>query len=72
LLHYRHQQRHKVDAVLEAADKRVVGIEVKASMDVNPADFKGLRALAAAAGERFYREFLLYTGNDTLHYDKNL
>ena len=72
LLHYRHQQGHEVDAVLEAADKRVVGNEVKASLDVNPADFKGLRALAAAAGERFHRGYLLYTGNDILLYDKNL
>jgi len=42
---------NEVDTVLEAADKRVVGVEIKASMDVNPSDFNGLRSLALNAGQ---------------------
>ena len=72
LLHFRTHGGDEVDIVLEAADKRVVGVEVKASMDVHPGDFNGLRALAAAAGDRFHRGFLLYTGNDVLRYGDNL
>jgi hypothetical protein len=72
ILHYRDRQGAEVDAVLEAADKRIVGIEVKASMDVNPSDFNGLRSLAAAARERFHRGFFFYTGNEVIQFDKNL
>ena len=72
LLHYRTQQGAEVDAVLEAADTRIVGLEVKSSMDVSPADFKGLRSLADDAGNRFHRGFVLYTGNDIIAYGPNL
>ncbi|WP_232766912.1 ATP-binding protein [Geminisphaera colitermitum] len=72
LLHFRTHGGDEVDIVLEAADKRVTGVEVKASMDVNPSDFSGLRALSKAAGDRFHRGFLLYTGNDILQYANNL
>jgi uncharacterized protein len=72
LLHFRTHGGDEVDIVLEAADKRVTGIEVKASMDVHPSDFNGLRTLAAAAGDRFHRGFLLYTGNDVLQYGDKL
>lgn len=72
LLHYRNHQGDEVDAVLESADKRIVGVEVKASMDIKPSDFNGLRSLAETAGERFHRGFLLYTGTDVIAYDKNL
>jgi predicted AAA+ superfamily ATPase len=72
LLHYRNIRGAEVDCVLEAADKRIAGVEVKASMDVSPSDFNGLRSLSQAAGERFVRGFLLYTGNDIIQYDKNL
>lgn len=72
LLHFRSHAGDEVDAVLEAADKRIVGIEVKSSMDIHPSDFKGLRVLAKTAGDRFHRGFLLHTGTEVLQYDKNL
>lgn len=65
-------QNLEVDVVLEAADKRIAGVEVKASMDVSPADFRGLRNLAASAGKRFTRGFLLHTGNNIIQYAPNL
>jgi hypothetical protein len=52
--------------------RRVVGVEIKASMDVNPSDFNGLRSFALNAGQRFHRGFLLYTGNEVIQHDKNL
>jgi uncharacterized protein len=52
--------------------RRVVGVEIKASMDVNPSDFNGLRSFALNAGQRFHRGFLLYTGYEVIQYDKNL
>ncbi|MFA5263429.1 MAG: ATP-binding protein [Opitutaceae bacterium] len=72
LLHYRNNRGDEVDCVLEAADKQIVGMEVKASMDVSPSDFNGLRSLAKTADKRFVRGFLLYTGTDIIQYDRNL
>jgi predicted AAA+ superfamily ATPase len=72
LLHYRNTNGDEVDVVLEAADKRIVGVEVKSSMDVSPSDFNGMRSLAKAAGDRFHRGILLYTGSEVIQYGSNL
>jgi len=72
LLHFRSHVGDEVDVVLEAADKRIVGVEVKASMDIHPSDFNGLRVLGKAAGDRFHRGFLFYTGNEVIRYAEGL
>jgi predicted AAA+ superfamily ATPase len=56
---------------MEAAG-RLVGIEVKASSTVTPDDFKGLKAFAVEAGERFVRGVVLYTGQEMLPFGENL
>jgi predicted AAA+ superfamily ATPase len=58
--HFREQQRHEVDIVLERDDGKIVGIEVKASATVKSADFAGLRTLAEASKERFAFGVVLY------------
>ncbi len=72
VLHFRTGRGSEVDVVLEAADRRIVGVEVKASLDVSPSDFNGLKALMQEAGKRFHRGFLMYTGNEVLQYGPNL
>jgi hypothetical protein len=66
LFHFRSHDGREVDLVLEAAGGRVVGVEIKAAATVNAADFKGLRFLAEAAGRRFHRGIVLYTGDEVL------
>lgn len=66
LLHFRSHAGREVDFVLEAADGTVVGIEVKASTNVVPSDFKGLDALRETTGRRFRRGIILYTGERPL------
>lgn len=66
LLHFRSHTGHEVDFVLEANDGTVAGIEVKASMKIGQADFKGLDALRAVTGRRFRRGIILYTGERAL------
>jgi predicted AAA+ superfamily ATPase len=66
LYHYRTKDQVEVDAVLETADGRVVGIEVKAGATVRAEDLAGLRHLATALGPRFVAGFVLYTGQQTL------
>lgn len=58
--HYRTKDQDEVDVVIEDRRGRVVGIEVKASATVRPKDFRGLRQLQEAVGERFMRGLVLH------------
>ncbi len=62
----------EVDAVIERADGRIVGVEIKASSSVGPSDFNGLRALAARAPRKFHRGVVLHTGAQTVPFAKDL
>ena len=62
MFHFRHQKQYEVDIVLEGMNRDVVGVEVKASSSVSADDFRGLRLLAEAAGEKFVRGIVLYDG----------
>ncbi len=68
LFHYRDKDRVEVDFVLESPLGEIVGIEVKASATVGPADFKGLRRLAALCRERFRAGAVLYDGEHVLSF----
>ena len=46
--------------MLEGPGGSVVGLEVKAAATASPADFRGLKKLQAASGERFKLGLLLY------------
>jgi predicted AAA+ superfamily ATPase len=72
LLHYRGFTGREVDVVLEDRAGRVVGVEVKAAASVGPADFAGLRALAADAGERFHRGIVLHRGREVVPFGPGL
>ncbi len=60
--HFRDRDGAEVDIVLERGTKEVAGVEVKAAASVNPADFRGLRKLRAAAGAKFTAGVVLYDG----------
>lgn len=70
--HFRTAAGQEVDLVLEAPGQRVGGIEVRASATVGQNDFKGLRALAEAAGDKFVRGVVLYLGEQRLPFGDNL
>lgn len=70
--HFRDQQLHEVDIVLEQGDGTIAGIEVKASATVSTRDFAGLRSLAAACQERFAKGIVLYDGTDYVPFAENL
>lgn len=63
--HFRDKDGSEVDIVLERGARDVVGIEVKAAATVTQADFRGLRKLREAAGERFVAGAVLYDGEVT-------
>ena len=60
--HYRDKDGAEVDIVIERGAGPVAGIEVKAGATVTSADFRGLRKLASATGERFAAGVVLYDG----------
>ena len=72
LHHYRDKDRNEVDLVLEDAAGGIVGLEIKASATVRPADFAGLRKLAAAAGKRFRLGAVLHDGEAVIGFGQHL
>jgi len=72
LYHFRPAHGREVDLVLETADGRIAGVEVKAAASVNSADFAGLRLLAELSGRRFHRGVVLYTGDNTVPFAPNM
>lgn len=72
VFHYRTAAGHEVDVLLEDAAGRVVGIEVKTAATINSHDFRGLRHLKEALGERFVRGVVLYTGESVIPFGDNL
>lgn len=60
--HYRDRDGVEVDLVIEQGTRLVAGVEVKAAATVYPAEFRGLRKLKAAAGDRFACGVVLYDG----------
>jgi hypothetical protein len=58
--HYRTKDQDEVDIVIEDRRGRIIGIEVKASATVRPQDFRGLRQLQDAVGDRFVRGLVLH------------
>ena len=72
LYHFRLHTGPEADFVLEDAAGQVAGVEVKAAATVGKADFKGLEALRAAAGERFRRGVVLYTGDEVVPFGERM
>lgn len=60
--HWRTQEGDEVDFVIEFDDGRVLAFEVKASERISGADFRGLRKLRDALGERLIAGVALNTG----------
>jgi predicted AAA+ superfamily ATPase len=62
----------EVDIVLENSAGNLVGLEVKASSTLSGNDIRGLRAFAEAAGSKWIRGVVLYTGSEVIPFGKNL
>lgn len=64
--HFRDKDGAEADIGIEQASGAIAGIEIKAAASVNRADFRGLRRLQQAAGDRFERGVVLYDGETSL------
>ena len=63
--HYRDKDKVEVDIVIERGATAVAGVEVKSAATVTPSDFRGLRKLRKATGDRFASGVVLYDGEIT-------
>ena len=70
--HFRDKDKAEVDIVIERGARAVAGVEVKSSGTASKADFRGLRKLASAAGERFACGVVLYDGEATVPFGHRL
>ena len=70
--HFRDKDGAEVDIVIEGGSRALAGVEVKAAATVTKADFRGLRKLANAAGERFARGVVLYDGGTSVRFGDRL
>lgn len=70
--HFRDRDGVEVDIVIERGQRAVAGVEVKAAATVTSADFRGLRKLAAAAGDRFAHGVVLYDGEVSARFGDRL
>lgn len=60
--HFRDKDGVEVDVVVERGPRAVAGVEVKASATVRESDFRGLRKLQRAVGDRFVAGVVVYDG----------
>ncbi|MCB1117509.1 MAG: ATP-binding protein [Chlamydiia bacterium] len=72
LYHYRTATGLEVDCVLSTDDRRIAGIEVKASRSVQPKDFKGLYALQQDCKDQFWCGIVLYMGTQITSFGPNM
>lgn len=72
LYHFRDQEKHEVDLVLERDDGMVAGIEIKASATVTPTDFAGMKKLGDACGSKFVYGVVLYDGDTIVPFGPKL
>lgn len=73
LLHMRSATGAEVDFVVERADSRVAGVEVKASATLRGEDFRHLATMRDRLGEeRFLRGVVLYPGGERLPFGERL
>jgi uncharacterized protein len=72
LFHWRDRDGAKVDVVLERPTGEVVGIEVKAAVDVNRDDTKGLRSLRDRLGDQFIAGYVLHCGDSARTLDDRI
>jgi uncharacterized protein len=64
LYYSRSHTDQEVDIVIEAADGRLVAIEVKSSSSIDYRDMKNMKAFKEVNGDKFHRGVILYTGQE--------
>lgn len=72
VMHYRTSKGVEIDYLVEAADGRVAGVEVKAAASVDERDFKRFERIQSTLGDRFARGVVLYGGDRVVPFGDRL
>ena len=72
LHHFRDRDRNEIDLIAEAADGRVVALEVKAAQAVSVRDARQLKWLRNKIGSDFVCGVVLHTGERSFRLDNNI
>lgn len=72
LVHWRENDRHEVDLVIERRDGSLIGIEVKAARSATDAHVTGLRRFRTRYQHRFLRGYVLHSGDTTKRFDDDI
>ena len=70
--HFRDRDGYEVDIVIEGGARALAGVEVKAGATVTASDFRGLKKLRDAAGDRFAGGVVLYDGETSAGFGDRL
>lgn len=70
--HLRDRDGYEVDMVLEREGRDIAGIEVKSAATVTGRDFRALRRLKSALGDRFRAGVVLYDGERAVRFEEKL
>ncbi len=70
--HFRDKEDAEVDIVIERGSQALAGVEIKASATVTASDFRGLRKLRDAAGNRFTTGVVLYDGETSVRFGDHM
>jgi len=70
--HFRDKEGMEVDIVLERDSGEVAGVEVKSGLTVTSSDFRGLRKLKRALGDRMATGVVVYDGERVVGFGDNL
>ena len=70
--HFRDRDGVEVDIVLECGAQALAGVEFKAGATVTASDFRGLRKLRDATGDRFAGGVVLYDGETSAGFGDGL
>jgi uncharacterized protein len=72
IFYFRTHDGYETDVVLEDSSGKIVGIEVKSSHTVKSEDFKTLKFISEDIGSKFIKGIVLYQGDKTIPFAKNL
>ncbi len=72
MFHFRAHNGNEVDLLLENEQGRLTAIEIKSSSSVNAKDIRGIRYLKDTIKEKFHRGIIIYTGNDSISFDRDI
>jgi predicted AAA+ superfamily ATPase len=72
MFHWRDRSGAEVDIVLEAADGRIVGVEVKSHQTAKPEWFRWLSQMRDVLGDKFMAGIALYAGSAVLPFGDRL